>query len=1049
MIVRERRGVRSVFSAAWAAAHLVVLLAAPGLAAVSYDSAVASRMGAAAISGVKDYAPDLGSHWARLPTNITDSNWASPVFFDSELRDYQDSGVVALGILSPRKNNVWITPAQFASAVAQFVERYDGDGVNDMPGLVYPIKHWEFFNEYGTTNPEFSGLGHDSFARMMESAVVAMKAACATCTLVYNPFSREAADSLVARIGADSIQVISFHTYSPLDQALHPSDSFYSVNFPAHLASCGLSGKPVWATEYAFYDHLGANPPNQMAASQDANARWLVQTTVWGMATGKFERIFYAEITAPMDSTANLQWMALVDSTGAKRQNYFAFKKMASLIDYHDSVTTDSVPSNVYGYRFRIGDTFVHVLWSKEATGTHSNVTITGLAGSTVTRILAAPNQNFAFESTTLAVAGGAVTIDIPETPVYLVDVVSSAPDTSGANAWYVNDTSTAGDSFTSAVGSDANNGLSAATPRRTLAAVLPHLTAGDTVYLDSGVYAETFASAVDSVALVGMGVGASILDRGGAGGHVIALDSRVNMLVRAVEIRNAARDSQGIRLYNTHRSSILSCRIHNAGGTGLWLSCSDTNTIRDNAIDSCGRMENVRLEGTSYGNVIDSNEITNADYYGVFVSEADSNDFTRNLVRNSDYSALSFVNSDSNHVAENTIRTTNLLYGLYMSNGAGNVVRGNGVETCWDNGIHMTSNCRDNTIESQVVRGNRLGGIYIEGARNVVRFCTVSSNGREGIALSDGTANQVLSNVVRTSGSSAAAGLYIASCTGTLVARNLVDSHATHGISISGGRQNTVVANEIAGNAGYALALGGSTESVTFERNNLRGSTSRPDSLVYSTVASGATLNRDWFGTTDSSRIAARIWGSGRAKIAYTPFRLSEIDTAAGRDTVAPEAPVLAVDTAHGRITLSWTAPVANEDGHSGETSVAAYRLYRSRAADTTDWCVLLAETTAITFWDSSATFDTDYYYRVTALDNASPRINESWYSTIVRGRTSRLTADFSGDSLVTTADVLAIVPRYRVPAQYDTLYDIGRNGQDGTIDAEDLFELGRQFGL
>ena len=38
--------------------------------------------------------------------------------------------------------------------------------------------------------------------------------------------------------------------------------------------------------------------------------------------------------------------------------------------------------------------------------------------------------------------------------------------DTTGPNVWYVNDTSTLGDSFTSAVGYDTNTGLSAAAPR-------------------------------------------------------------------------------------------------------------------------------------------------------------------------------------------------------------------------------------------------------------------------------------------------------------------------------------------------------------------------------------------------------------------------------------------------------------------------------------------------------------------------------------------------------------------------------------------------------
>ncbi|MCD6402699.1 MAG: hypothetical protein J7K98_00005 [Candidatus Aenigmarchaeota archaeon] len=31
-----------------------------------------------------------------------------------------------------------------------FVERYDGDGLDDMPGLKYPVRYWEIMNEPGT-----------------------------------------------------------------------------------------------------------------------------------------------------------------------------------------------------------------------------------------------------------------------------------------------------------------------------------------------------------------------------------------------------------------------------------------------------------------------------------------------------------------------------------------------------------------------------------------------------------------------------------------------------------------------------------------------------------------------------------------------------------------------------------------------------------------------------------------------------------------------------------------------------------------------------------
>ena len=61
----------------------------------------------------------------------------------------------------------------------------------------------------------------------------------------------------------------------------------------------------------------------------------------------------------------------------------------------------------------------------------------------------------------------------------------------SGSGRYYVNDAATTGDVYCSAAGSDSNDGLTPATPKASLQAVLDGyaLTAGSTVYLDTGTY--------------------------------------------------------------------------------------------------------------------------------------------------------------------------------------------------------------------------------------------------------------------------------------------------------------------------------------------------------------------------------------------------------------------------------------------------------------------------------------------------------------------------------------------------------------------------------
>ena len=56
---------------------------------------------------------------------------------------------------------------------------------------------------------------------------------------------------------------------------------------------------------------------------------------------------------------------------------------------------------------------------------------------------------------------------------------------------YYVNDSSTNGNVYTTAVGNDGNNGLTPATPKLSLTNLLSSvgLLPGDTVYLDTGIY--------------------------------------------------------------------------------------------------------------------------------------------------------------------------------------------------------------------------------------------------------------------------------------------------------------------------------------------------------------------------------------------------------------------------------------------------------------------------------------------------------------------------------------------------------------------------------
>ncbi len=187
-----------------------------------------------------------------------------------------------------------------------------------------------------------------------------------------------------------------------------------------------------------------------------------------------------------------------------------------------------------------------------------------------------------------------------------------------GAYAFYVNDPSTNGDVYCTAVGNDANLGVSPGSPMATLTNVITtyKLAAGDRVYVDTGLYAWTNVTtltaqdsgvATNPVAIVGSTnrlAGGSVIGRvgtfpgavafvfqSGASNIVlqnivvtnairgVAMTNVVGVTLENVEIRDAASrafDLQG----NTRSSRLVRC-VARGGGIGLYANQVTNVSVR------------------------------------------------------------------------------------------------------------------------------------------------------------------------------------------------------------------------------------------------------------------------------------------------------------------------------------------------------------------------------------------------------------------------------------------------------------------------------------
>ena len=122
--------------------------------------------------------------WSLVdPAHDGARDWRYP---DAAVRAVQDAGADVVGTVENAVNpgadagvmELYVPPDDregFTRFVADLVERYDGDGVADMPGLVAPVAAWELGNEPSCT-PDDDACA-DAFVALMDASAAAARSA--------------------------------------------------------------------------------------------------------------------------------------------------------------------------------------------------------------------------------------------------------------------------------------------------------------------------------------------------------------------------------------------------------------------------------------------------------------------------------------------------------------------------------------------------------------------------------------------------------------------------------------------------------------------------------------------------------------------------------------------------------------------------------------------------------------------------------------------------------------------------------------------------------
>ena len=239
--------------------------------------------------GVRWHRPGLYAFWFLIQPDIDE-----PVF-NFALNDLEYSAVPpGINIVAnicpenPRSPEGVAVPGTYLPIdehayqvfVRTTVERYDGDGIDDMPGLSNAIRTWQVGNE---PKPEFPG-----FARLHQLTAVAIKQACPDCSVLIGGVSGfpegyvegfdTVFDPILAELEGDWIDVFDFHWYGSADGDYRFLDPLSGEDALDHIRTALIrhgfdEDIPIWITEMGSYsgDPAGPRFPYQSERQQGAD----------------------------------------------------------------------------------------------------------------------------------------------------------------------------------------------------------------------------------------------------------------------------------------------------------------------------------------------------------------------------------------------------------------------------------------------------------------------------------------------------------------------------------------------------------------------------------------------------------------------------------------------------------------------------------------------------------------------------------------------------------------------------------------------------------
>jgi len=436
-----------------------------------------------------EYAKDIGVNWDRpgmyLPVppppesgftwqQLTDRVYSN---VPTSMKIFANIDVRAWAITKPlpipdelRSLTVWIPPLTtlelvdeqcYLKFVKELVERYDGDGFNDMPNLKNPIKYWQIDNELPGLPPSFPlskpgdkisfskpedkewlDASINNYAHILEITSKIIKSQDPTAKVAIAGMAGIAPESeelfrvyyleVLKKLNGKYVDIFDYHAYGPWKLA---KDLYRIIR--QGLDSAGYKNTEIWITETGSYN---GQPRGMALQTEKDQAIDLVRRLIYPLTFG-VKKVFWAWcVVDDARSEGADGHMGLVyngygpgnPGYGVKKLSYYTYKKMIEVLEGNDwnNIQTVQESNGIYVYKFTKQGKSIWVAWNDNAQ--EKEIAISDISVKQVKIIEAVPkyesgkeieDYNTAFKTYAKAVMDSNVKISLGDIPVFVEDI--------------------------------------------------------------------------------------------------------------------------------------------------------------------------------------------------------------------------------------------------------------------------------------------------------------------------------------------------------------------------------------------------------------------------------------------------------------------------------------------------------------------------------------------------------------------------------------------------------------------------------------------------